>query len=239
MLQENDPESKRRKTNPEEQEVFTVTGTWKKLNDFIRKKVEVNNESVGRSPWRFLKKKMQTAKKKRNHLFFIDIGILRFSLLHHILSFLRVDFCICVQIEYQCVFFVRKNICFSGCIQDTEYESSSLHYCLDFDLIRYEICCKTNCRKHPAANFARNRFSGVIDPRDRKSYLWQAVNFRRSRKKQNAGWWQRLFPGSHAPTEGSSLPLFLTAITPGGNLRHPPCVCGNQPVHNRRSDMLE
>ena len=92
MLQENDPESKRRKINPEEQGVFTVTDTWKKLNDFIRKKVEVNNESVGRSPWRFLKKKMQTAKKKRNHLFFIDIGILRFSLLHHILSFLRVDF---------------------------------------------------------------------------------------------------------------------------------------------------
>ena len=139
MLQENDPESKRRKTNPEEQEVFTVTGTWKKLNDFIRKKVEVNNESVERSPWRFLKKKMQTAKKKRNHLFFIDIGILRFSLLHHILSFLRVDFCICVQIEYQCVFFVRKNICFSGCIQEIEYKFYSLCYCLDFDLIRYEI----------------------------------------------------------------------------------------------------
>ena len=112
MLQENDPESKRRKTNPEEQEVFTVTGTWKKLNDFIRKKVEVNNESVERSPWRFLKKKMQTAKKKRNHLFFIDIGILRFSLLHHILSFLRVDFCICVQIEYQCVFLCERIFAF-------------------------------------------------------------------------------------------------------------------------------
>ena len=146
MLQENDPESKRRKTSPEEQGVFTVTDTWKKLNDFIRKKVEVNNESVERSPWRFLKKKMQTAKKKRNHLFFIDIGILRFSLLHHILSFLRVDFCICVQIEYQCVFLCERIFAFLVVYQSQSTNLLVYVYCLDFDLVRYEICFKTNCR---------------------------------------------------------------------------------------------
>ena len=95
--QEEDQGSNRRKTNPGEQGAFMMMDTWKMLNAFMaphKKAMKGHRASVEGKSWRLLESQVQAAaKKKRNPLFSIRIGIIMFILCYFlILPYIRVAY---------------------------------------------------------------------------------------------------------------------------------------------------
>ena len=93
--QEEDQGSNRRKTNPGEQGAFMTMDTWKMLNAFMaphKKAMKGHRASVEGKSWRLLESQVQAAaKKRRNLLFSIRIGIIMFIVCYfHILPYIRV-----------------------------------------------------------------------------------------------------------------------------------------------------